>query len=99
MKRIQYTTEQEKKLIEMSQFLYPEYKEIHINGAWIYFNKGLTPLNTIPIFEFCIKHLQCKILGVSDYEKTKIFLMRILFQCEQPHPVDYLYEEFKKLKH
>jgi hypothetical protein len=43
-------------------------------------------------------HLANKVLGVFDYKTTEKFFMRCLFQCESPHPVDYLYEEFKKLK-
>lgn len=48
-------------------------------------------------FEFCMTYLKDKILGVLKYHKTEEFLMRILFQCEAPHPIDYLYQQFKQL--
>ena len=121
MKRIQYTSEQEKKLIEMSLFLFPEYKEIHINGAWIYFNKELRPFDSIPILEFCMTHLIVKLskeftkqgLSKADYTDNQYpnwFSEKVSYhlnpfrneEFEEDilfiHPVDYLYEEFKKLK-
>lgn len=111
MKRIQYTSEQEKKLIEMSLFLFPEYKEIHINGAWIYFNKELRPFDSIPIFEFCMTHLCDKIsmnltnqmcTGMPQYydesEKLDWNSQSLVSMLKECHPIDYLYEEFKKLK-
>jgi len=49
--------------------------------------------NYIHWFEFCIKHLIPKLdEGIQD-----IIDSRILF-CELPNPIDYLYEQFLKLK-
>lgn len=95
MKRIQYTEEQKKKLIEMSKSLYPEYKEIHINGGWIYFNKGI-PLDTIPIFEFCMTHLYIKL--IKENFNSRLYLLSILDKESDKHIIDYLYEEFLKIK-
>lgn len=96
MKSINLTEKHKSKLLEMCRILFPEYKIIVLQE-----NLGILTidhLHHIHWFEFCMRDLQYRILGVSDYKTTQKFLMRTIFQCEQPHPIDYLYEAFKKLK-
>lgn len=93
MQRIQYTQKQIEQLLEMCKVLFPEYKNYHVNGAFLYLNKGKIPLDAIPIFEFCMTYLASKLLVMYDftiYQTTGNFMYI--------HPVDYLYEQFLKLK-
>ena len=92
IQRIQYTTEQERKLLEMTNVLFPEYKETSINGAWLYLNNGEVPLDAIPIFEFCMTHLTDKVF--TNDESYNNFLLSFT----NSHPIDYLYTEFQKIK-
>jgi hypothetical protein len=109
MKQIELTLKHREKLLEMCKELFPSsdfdmYDLVNVGESKLYPEIWIIQDNSqifapyIHWFEFCMTHLQRKILGVLDYEKTKIFLMRCLFQCEQPHPIDYLYSEFLKLK-
>lgn len=110
MKNIELTEEHKSKLLEMCKMLFPEYKSIVFskdheqfeesedNNILLFFSGKAEIAPSIHWFEFCMRDLQSRILGISDYKTTQKFLMRTIFQCEQPHPIDYLYEEFKKLK-
>jgi len=107
MQRIQYTQKQIEQLLEMCKVLFPEYKNYHVNGAFLYLNKGGIPLDAIPIFEFCMTYLAQEVLGKqiprSIMERYPIFalesFMHTLKSVEHyQHPVDYLYQEFLKLK-
>ena len=76
IQRIQYTTDQERKLLEMTNVLFPEYKETSINSDWLYLNRGEIPLDAIPIFEFCLTHLVVRLSkeftkqGLSEADYT-----------------------------
>jgi hypothetical protein len=88
MKPIQLTQKHKDKLLEMCQVLFPEYDfSMFHNGH----NSDLdinhlnnTHYLSIHWFEFCMTHLAEKL---SQYPN----------QIEVDHPVDYLFEEFKKL--
>ena len=114
MKNIELTKDHKSKLLEMCNLLFPEYKftleEDCQLGAYSYsfnnlvfskLNEKKHLLNGIEIhwFEFCINELCFKILdtrrdylGLSQLQKFR------LLEYIKNHPVDYLYEEFKKLK-
>ena len=105
MKNIELTENHKSKLLEMCKVLFPEYttipndknpKFLTINwftkqGYFIHLmdDDDLKENKMIHWFEFCHEYLVEKILG--DYN---------LIFCgpNRKHPVDYLYEEFKKLK-
>jgi len=110
MNRIRLTKEHKEKIIEMCKKLFPETPYVafyqnydseefsisnYYHGEKWDENKPQL-IENFHWFEFCITHLMLKFYW-NDYEKCKDFLMRCLFQCEQPHPVDYLYNEFLKL--
>lgn len=111
MQRMQYTTQQENKLIEMVLFLFPEYKKVKISGAFLYLDKGQIPFDTIPIFEFCMTHLANKIyypdldnISRTARDKIQSFFFSSFMEAIEggpagyEHPIDYLYSEFLKLK-
>ena len=97
MKNIELTENHKSKLLEMGKVLFPEYVEIDFNKS------GLLTLwkekcpsiqwSEIHWFEFCMTHL-CDKVFIHD-ESLNEFLLT--FNVDK-HPVDYLYEEFKKLK-
>lgn len=113
VKRIEYTQEHGYLLKEMILKLFPEYTEVNINGGWLYLNRNFVPLDTIPIFEFCMAHLAEKIIatyitnknGDKIYRRTlnddlsKFYLESLSFTIgfNKNHPIDYLYSKFKKL--
>lgn len=109
MQRVQYTQEQIDKLLKMCKTLFPEYKQIHVNGAFLYLNKGEVPLDTIPIFEFCMLYIFPKVQQVFNAEQLTNFYYVILGYNKRSqgnkdwdhkrfiHPVDYLFSEFLKL--
>ena len=95
MKAIKLTEEHKSKLLEICRELFPEYSKIQFQDIYnnetgnLYFD-NVTIGITIHWFEFCITHLAEKLVvdyGASYYEMTHNY-----------HPIDYLYEEFKKLK-
>ena len=113
MKPIELTDIQKDKLLEMTGKLFPKYGEVQFLRSYMVKDEDLTGspylrwydnrsgkmiLIEIHWFEFCMTYLKNKILDVVDYSEIEKFLMGCLFQCEMPHPVDYLYEQFKKLK-
>jgi hypothetical protein len=73
--------------------------------------KKTTKLIKIHWFEFCMTHLVEKLIEVineyesklSDSKREKFFIeifepYELLMSIKDKHPIDYLYEEFKKLK-
>ncbi len=113
MKSIDINKKQKEMLLEMCNKLFPEYKEIileiedNYEGSkdFIQFTK-INPNygDTIYIhwFEFCWtllnKILESNLSPIKDSETIKEFGLICFNQFESLHPVDYLYEEFKKLK-
>ena len=111
MKEIQLDLSQKVKLLEMCKILFPEY-EIELHGSNIYFlpttnyihwfefcmtilaEKILNPNNEIS--KFMMKKIKKFYYRVSTYS----WFMQDPGVRESfvHHPVDYLYEEFKKLK-
>ena len=112
MKPIELTEEHKSKLLEMCKVLFPEYNwyigfktfyEQNGEGPYEEINLGYLHLLSFDIlkyppiyihwFEFCMTHLAEKVFiqdeSLNDYLLT--------FNVSK-HPVDYLYEEFKKLK-
>lgn len=107
MKRIELTGDHRIKLIEMCAALFPEYKSIEIHGSNVYFDVT----EHINWFEFCYGELLSKIFNSGrhpdEYYKEDPafddtngrfeFGQRFTWS-NNFHPVDYLYQEFKKLK-
>ena len=101
MNPIQLTPEHKTKLLEMCNKLFPK------EGIWfkildgqIYYSKnGKFPGFSIHWFEFAITHLCTKLFkDLKLYLKIDIMSYRGRLVQNTNHPVDYLYEEFKKLK-
>lgn len=101
MKPIELTEEHKSKLLEMCKVLFPKYKYYDIWNNDIILgtisrkndtdesDEFLENLISIHWFEFCHEYLSVKIFG--DYN--------IIFSGpNRPHPVDYLYAEFLKIK-
>ena len=99
MKSIQLTEEHKSKLLEMCKILFPEYviypadNDGFIEGEQWVGDQNMgedRPVNEFNIhwFEFCMTHLSEKI--DCDLAHNIIYMKK--------HPIDYLYEEFKKLK-
>jgi hypothetical protein len=120
MKNIELTEEQNMKLIEMCNTLFPEHKwgwgsdlaeqnmidcDIHLSGE---------DFKLFHWFEFCMTHLAEKIIATFEltqdkervYKRTfneelsKFYLQSLEYSRDykKSHPIDYLYEAFKKLK-
>ncbi len=108
MKSIELTEEHKTKLLEMCKVLFPEYdliefgKKYHPNNKFIWMSKNNNLKVDIHWFEFCMTHLQFKFkkLGI-ELDLWLLTLPTTHLQWGNynfNHPVDYLYEEFKKLK-
>lgn len=107
MKAIELTESHKEKLLEMIKILFPEYlvPTIQPNG---YINIAETEdssdyVDLIHWFEFCMTHLQNQILIVaSNLNKSDVleyeFFSILTDSWYESHPIDFLYEEFKKLK-
>jgi hypothetical protein len=96
MKPIELTQKHRDKLLEMCKALFPEYEEILLeiepqydgSDGFVQLTRNLKNkfrFESIHWFEFCMTYLAEKL---SQYPN----------QIEVDHPVDYLFEEFKKLK-
>jgi hypothetical protein len=107
MEAINLTDEHKFKLLEMCKELFPEYKDLNYWKSYICDGWG----HGIHWFEFCMTHLVNKlawcniktdILADCEYESIRLkYLLELAKDRPSPgqyHPVDYLYEEFKKLK-
>jgi hypothetical protein len=112
MKAIEINKKQKDMLLEMCKVLFSEYfywkisKKQFIksyiigNDTEIY--KGQTPSLNIHWFEFCMTYLSIAISKIKNYPADLIdrneFAKSIIDEMYSQHPVDYLYEEFLKLK-
>ena len=113
MTSIQLTEEHKVKLLEMCKKLFPEYTKIEFHEIYnnetgnLYFEITNTG-NIIHWFEFCLLHLSEKIyktffkLGEKDnwYGCHLSWAINSIYtqNTNKVHLVDYLYEEFLKLK-
>lgn len=106
MKPLILTEEQKNKLLEMCKALFPEWKAHSLITGEQYVSDDSGEFSEsdetfkIHWFEFCIMHLAAILynkLDSSDREFTILYYGGMISQ-EAEHPVDYLYEEFKKLK-
>lgn len=112
MKNIKLTEDHKSKLLEMCKVLFLEYPEIRFkeNHILLYnkdtFNNIKNQLGKefenillqdyecdikIHWFEFCMTHLARMLMCKNTKHMQQLFM-------GLKHPVDYLYEEFKKLK-
>ena len=97
MKSIKLTEKHKSKLLKMCKKLFSEYVEIDFDesGLLTLWKEKCpsTQWTEIHWFEFCMTHLAEKVFiqdeSLNDYLLT--------FNVSK-HPIDYLYEEFKKLK-
>lgn len=104
MKSIKLTVEHKTKLLEMCKILFPEYNDWKYGSMKIAADDELWCRDKknnhfeIHWFEFCSMYLAEKILDNSsgDNETSDLGMFTCCFHGD--HPVDYLYEEFKKLK-
>ena len=94
MKPIELNDEQKARLLEMCKSLFPKYIiTIHQTNNVIVSSKVEKFYEVIHWFEFCFKILSSKIINDNDELNN--------FKCmnfNKIHPVDYLYEQFLKLK-
>lgn len=127
MQSIKLTKKHKEKLLEMCNFLFPEYKKIVLtshNTLRFGYKKDITKTwignMSIHWFEFCMVYLVSKIQdnlpesavyrnqpeyvgNIFNWAKGNKWTMYTEFFFNYPkninkkHPVDYLYEEFKKL--
>lgn len=114
MERLYLTQDQEKKLLEICEDLFPEYSEVYItNGIlrdYIFFVKDGKEERFLWLV-ICLFELPKRIAENSksvlpestQYRIYESMSKRILNihptykNVEPKHPVDYLYEEFKKI--
>ena len=114
MKPIELTEEHKSKLLEMCNKLFPGYKwqfnsdyskgilwndcVIESLLKWKVKGKNSQVLElNIHWFEFCMIYLYRKIIVLSNFTfQTEDFYQTVL--VDYHNPIDYLYEEFKKLK-
>lgn len=113
MKQIELTEEHKSKLLEMCKDLFPEYKYWNLHDGTcdlctentLDFHKDEKPSwnswYRINWFEFCMIYLVNKIfhnsMQYSYITEQHESLIKGLLRKDL-HPIDYLYEEFKKLK-
>jgi hypothetical protein len=114
MKSIELTEEHKSKLLEMCKVLFPEYViyPAEDNGfiegeQWVgdqHMGED-KPVNEFNIhwFEFCMTYLQQEMLTLGElpnFNNKLDYEFHPILQSSwwESHPVDYLYEEFKKLK-
>lgn len=109
MKALELTQEHKDKLLEMCNMLFPEYKywDLHDGTCDLCTENTLdysleekpqwNSWNRIHWFEFCVKILGQKLLDIDDDADD---YYDFIGECcaATSHPIDYLYEEFKKLK-
>ena len=104
MKALTLNQKQKEKLLKMCKALFPEYSiktKLSVCGN-ILFGNGIDKKSTLKIhwFEFCITHLATILYNKLDspYRGFSILYYRGMIAQEAKHPIDYLYDEFKKLK-
>jgi hypothetical protein len=106
MTPIELTQEHKSKLLKMCNKLFSEYDNIlfsPITFNMLMFNGTEKDTVYIHWFEFCMTHLQNQILvKASELNKSDDleydFFSKLTDSWYESHPIDYLYEEFKKLK-
>lgn len=106
MKDIRVTEEHEKKLLEMARKLFPKYtilpwnlqgKRAYDKGYIKYWKESDKGASFMHWFEFCMIHLATK-LAKKGHNALSLNHYSNLIQYKI-HPIDYLYTEFKKIKH
>ena len=103
MKPIELTKEHKSKLLEMCEKLFPEYDFTLDKWEQCFVTLGLKSKvvydSHIHWFEFCMTHLFTKVI-VEQYGYMSIShaMSNGYYTIYSNHPIDYLYEEFKKLK-
>lgn len=113
METIKLTKEHKSKLLEICKVLFPEYTEykwdiihctdcIKYNGILFMYKKDGSN-DEFHWFEFCTKIGHEIFSRKQFYYQSEEFITFMKIMCLQDksklkHPVDYLYEEFKKLK-
>jgi hypothetical protein len=100
MKPIKLTEEHKSKLLEMCKVLFPKSKFKIIGCLLISFEYNKVEGDEeIHWFEFCMTHLTTKLYNISHLKnESSIKQLRGYICQEVDHPIDYLYQEFKKLK-
>lgn len=102
MKPIELTEEHKKKLLEMCRVLFPELNNLEVRDSMEDFCFPFEHIcveyerNIIHWFEFVIQHLATKIYNLQNPSTTMTLYRGYLCQ-EVDNPIDYLYEQFKKL--
>lgn len=108
MKSLELTAEHRVKLLEMCESLFPEQSPFQIGipqelrKGWGHSKDFVFGKSDVFVddgiyshwFEFCHNHLSPKVFGAGRYRE------RVQFYIDTfgGNPIDYLYEEFKKLK-
>ena len=100
MKQIELTEKHKSKLLEMCKVLFPEThaKTWDIDEFIDYEPIDDENFQLFHWFEFCMTHLQDKIKQLNGFENNPDCDIELMSCWYENHPVDYLYEEFKKLK-
>ncbi len=107
MNAIILTEQQESRLLEMCNKLFPskskefewEYS-LYMPGFLTleYYDKKIIETMELHWFEFCMTYLADKIFEDHDnFSNIKDSFITI-FSIKDEHPIDYLYEQFKQLK-
>ena len=107
MNAIILTEQQESRLLEMCNKLFPskskefewEYS-LYMPGFLTleYYDKKIIETMELHWFEFCMTYLADKIFKDHDnFSNIKDSFITI-FSIKDEHPIDYLYEQFKQLK-
>ena len=111
MKSIELTEDHKTKLLEMCKVLFSEYEEIDIEiednyegiQNYIQLMKKCEITIYIHWFEFCMTHLCDKIYNKFGFDTGDFsdYIQNLISKkyYDDMHPIDYLYEEFKKLNH
>jgi len=101
MKSIKLTKQQKDKLIEMCENLFGFKFAIGTRKIRYYGYKvslGFVQVGElIDWFEFCLTHLQCKLKQAGAFNDNINCDSEILSYWINSHPVDYLYDKYKKL--
>jgi len=112
MDKLELSSKHRIKLIAMVEKLFPEIysKDTNIldirdgddDNPCIMYNTGKSWEIVIPWFEFCCKHIAWKIYNkINTWQNNRTTFTAFCSECiitNMRHPVDYLYEQFLKLK-
>ena len=105
MQEMSLSKKQKEKLLEMCEVLFPEHApfdlelESQYDGSQyqIIFQHMKKDMFSINWFEFCLTYLQDKIKSAGGFEYNIDCDVELISCWFESHPVDYLYQEFKKL--